>query len=190
MRPKPLYRWNTRGRVGFTLIELMTVLVLMAILTAMIVPEMKGTFEDALLRSTSRELVNVIELASSRAISLNQTIHVNLDTATGRYQIERRMHQGAIEDFVPLKDVAGSTGKLDERISVKVVAKSEDTTPSSDGAVADGAQVTTREQALVFNPDGTADGTMILLQDRAGFRLVLRVNPITSRVSILEPRKE
>jgi prepilin-type N-terminal cleavage/methylation domain-containing protein len=41
---------------AFTLIELMVVIVLIGIMTAMIIPEMKGTFEEALLRSTAREL--------------------------------------------------------------------------------------------------------------------------------------
>src|SRR5262249_50314579 len=40
---------------AFTLVEMMVVVVLIAILTAMIIPEMKGTYEDAFLRSTSRE---------------------------------------------------------------------------------------------------------------------------------------
>src|SRR6516162_8771785 len=43
---------------GFTLVELMVVIVLIGILSAMILPNMKGTYGDALLRSTSRELVN------------------------------------------------------------------------------------------------------------------------------------
>ncbi len=74
----------------------MTVMVIIGIVTAMIIPEMKGTFEDALLRSTGRDLVNVIELASSRAISLNQTVRVNVDVASGRYQIEKLKSEGAV----------------------------------------------------------------------------------------------
>ena len=41
--------------MAFTLIELMVVIVIIGIMTAMMIPEMKGTFQDALLRSTSRE---------------------------------------------------------------------------------------------------------------------------------------
>src|ERR1022692_2607980 len=43
--PRSLGRSSTSG---FTLIELMVVIVLIAVMTAMIIPEMKGTFEDAL----------------------------------------------------------------------------------------------------------------------------------------------
>jgi len=45
-------------------------------------------------------------------------------------------------------------------------------------------------EAITFYPDGTADGTEILLQDRAGFKLVLQVNPVTGRVEIVEPQGE
>jgi Tfp pilus assembly protein FimT len=158
--------------------EMMVVLVLIAILTATIIPEMKGTFEDTLLRATGRDLVNVIELASSRAISLNQTLRVRLDAISGRYQIERHVRPGAAGDFEPLKDVAGGKGSLDKRISVQIFRLAGD--PS----------VPNEEQALTFYPDGTADSAMIELKDRAGFRLGLRVNAITSRVTILEPARE
>src|SRR5512141_2261447 len=57
---------------GFTLIEMMVVIILIGILTAAIIPEMRGTYQDALLRATSRELINEFGLASSRAISRNQ----------------------------------------------------------------------------------------------------------------------
>jgi hypothetical protein len=40
------------------------------------------------------------------------------------------------------------------------------------------------EAAVTFYPDGTADARQIELADRDGFRLALRINPITSRVQI------
>src|SRR6185503_4211867 len=54
---------GNRYRPGFSLIELMVVIVLIGIMAAMIVPEMKGTYEEALLRATSRRLVDVFHLA-------------------------------------------------------------------------------------------------------------------------------
>src|SRR5664279_1696006 len=78
------------NHAAFTLIELMVVMVLIGIMTAMILPEMKGTYEDALLRSTSRELVSVCSLASSHAVSLNQAHRLRLDLKTGHYVVERR----------------------------------------------------------------------------------------------------
>jgi prepilin-type N-terminal cleavage/methylation domain-containing protein len=182
-----LVKPNAQYCRAFTLMELVVVVVIIGIMTAMIVPEMKGTFEDALLRATGRDLVNVFGLASSRAVSLNQSCRVELDTRTGRYLLERRIRDGAREDFVPLKDVPGGEGKLDTRIVVEVRQpddiSSEDNSgrrPSEPGS----------PDAISFYPDGTSDPAEIRLRDRAGFQLVLQLNPVTSRVLITEPAHE
>ena len=96
---------------GFTLLELMVVLILIGIMSAIIIPEMKGSFQDALLRSTSRELVTVFNLASSRAISINQLHRVRLDRNSGRYVVERRAQENEQADgFVPAREIPGSEG--------------------------------------------------------------------------------
>src|SRR5882757_2524280 len=124
-------------RRAFTLVELMVVIVVIGVLSAMIIPEMTGTYEDALLRSTSRELVNAFSIASSRAVSLNQLHRVRLDTKTGRYVIEKRVRETLQGDeFKPI-DISESEGRLDTRISIQVrkpeetpVSPSEVSTPT------------------------------------------------------------
>ena len=176
-------RRRLQSQHAFTLIELMTVIVIIGIMTAMIIPEMRGTFEDALLRSTSRDLVSVFELASSRAISLNQLHRVRLDTTTGQYLVERRIREGTQEEFIPLKDVSGCKGELDKRITVEI-RRPNAVAPEPGVVPLDEAQNPT--DTISFYPDGTADAAMILLQDRAGFRLGLKLNPITARVHVFE----
>ena len=175
---------------GFTLIELMVVLVLMGILSAMILPEMKGTFADALLRSSGRDLVNVFKLAYSRAVSLNQVQVVRVDEGSGHYQIERLVPgRSSQQEYAPLKDVSGSAGKIDPRIRVQVhkrdAVPSAEATDSQEAAPV-GDRQATPASAVAFYPDGTADGAEVLLHDSAGFGLRLRINPITSRVEILQ----
>jgi len=129
---------DTGSCSGFTLIEMMVVLVLIGILSAMILPEMKGTYGDSLLRSSGREIVNVFSLAYSQAVSLNQIHVVRMEEKTGHYAVEKRLRgEGQQTEFAPLKDVAGSSGKLDNRITVEVhkqgdaPAEGEETAPAS-----------------------------------------------------------
>jgi type II secretion system protein H len=181
-----------RGRTAFTLIELMVVIVIIGIMTAMMIPEMKGTFQDALLRSTSRELINVFDVAYSRAVSLNQLRRVRLDEKTGHYLVEKRVIENGQENFVPADDVAGGKGELDSRISIEFRPPEENV--SSDSAPAENAsandELSADEMTISFYPDGTADAGDILLRDRDGFRLALHINPITARVHVVEMERE
>jgi prepilin-type N-terminal cleavage/methylation domain-containing protein len=154
---------NKRRARAFTLIELMVVLVIISILTAVIVEEMGGTFHDALLRSASRQLISEFGLASSRAISLNRTHQVRFDRSDGRYVLEMRRHG----EFVPVKSLSDSEGSIDSRIHFQILG---------DGP----------EDAIAFHSDGTADERAVELRDPEGFGLTLHINPVTSRVDVRE----
>ena len=165
---------KTRPRPsGFSLIELMVVIVLMVILTAMIVPEMRGTFEDALLRSAGRKLVSAMNLAHSRAVTLQQAHRVVLDAQSGRFAVERLAREGQGSGFVAVSDIPGGTGELDKRIAFEVLKDGE------------GAMTT-----ISFYPNGTAEAAQIILRDREGFAIALRVNGVTARVTAQELKRE
>lgn len=204
-------RSTSRVTSGFTLIELIVVIVLMGILAAMIIPEMRGTYGDAVLRAGGRELADVCSIASSRAVSFNQVHRVHVDPATRRFRVERRVRGlDRVPMFVPLKDVSGSEGQLSEHVTVRIQPASDTSEPglsestSPAGSDVDGSREPGREtdpgsgesaervpsQGLSFYPDGTADRGEILLRDSEGFGLVLRINPVTARVRVVDlPRR-
>lgn len=175
---------------AFTLIEMMVVIVIISIIAAMIIPQMKGTFDDALLRSTGRDLVNVFNLASSRAVSLNQSYRVRFDTPNGRYAVERQIQNGAQEDYVPLKDVSGAEGRLDSRIAVEINSPGENSSENDAASSPAEQNEQNSPDTVSFFPDGTADAAEIRLRDRNGFQLLLKLNPVTARVHITEPQHE
>ena len=172
----------------------MVVLVLIGILSAMILPEMKGTYGDALLRSSARDLVNVFSIASSRAVSLNQLHVVRINATTGRYEIVRQVQaQGKRAEFAPLKNVSDSSGELDNRIAVEVHKTNEQDSDKPDEQAplsTDQAENQIPPGGVAFYPDGTAEAAEVLLHDRAGFGLRLRISPITARIQILELARE
>jgi type II secretion system protein H len=184
----------SRARLGFTLIELVVVIVLIGIMAAMIVPEMKGTYEDALLRATSRRLLDVFHLAYSRAVSLNQLHRVRYDKMTGRYVIERAAQAtGNGSGFVPARDIPEGEGALDRRISVEFRKQDEGISSGTDqgmSAASEEPEVRNKDEGIAFYADGTADAGEVLLRDRDGFRLALRINPVTARVQIIELERQ
>ena len=157
------------------------VVVIISIMSAAIVAEMHGTFQDALLRSTSRALAGACNAASSRAISINRPLRVRLDRERHRYFMERGRRGGA--DFIPAPDIPGGSGKLDARITINLREPGVNA-PDDAGEEPSENPSPSQEEAITFYPDGTADARQIELADRDGFRLALRINPITSRVQI------
>jgi type II secretion system protein H len=173
---------------GFTLVEMLVVVVVISIMSVAIIAQMHGTFQDALLRSTSRELASAFNLASSRAISINRPHRIRLDRVAHRYFLERSTRGGT--DFLPVPGVPGGSGTLDSRIAIAIrepgVNSPDDAgeEPPGDSGNPGGVPSIGQEDAVTFYPDGTADARQIELADRDGFRLALRINPITSRVQI------
>ncbi len=195
---------------GFTLLELTVVVALLGILTAVILPEMRGSYADAVLRAGGRDLANVCAIASSRAVSFNRLHRVLVDPATGRFRVERkgRGRDGA-SGYVPVREVAGTEGVLDRRVHVRLQpagqplelpaespgmpAGDEGVSESLAGAspAPEGSEVTgSQPRAVSFYPDGTADAVAIVLRDEDGFGLALRINPVTGRVRIQELRHQ
>lgn len=209
-RPRPTngVAWVIARRAGarcaaFTLLELTVVILLMAIMAAVIVPEMRGSYGDALLRSSSRDLVDVCSLAYSRAVSFNQTHRVRFELGSGKYVLERRVSGGRAGSYAPVRDLAGASGRIDSRIRVSVRSPGElpeEPAPGAEppgsalgapeGSEEDAGRPPGRMEAVAFYPDGTADERQIELRDREGFGIAVRIHPITARVQVKSLQRE
>jgi type II secretion system protein H len=183
-----LSRQPDRARRGFTLVELMVVVIIIGIMSAAMVADMHGALADALLRSTSRQLISAFNSASSRAAALNSRQRVRFDPAEPRFFLESPQLHGPA--FMP-----DSQERLDPRVSILVreaemeLGDASAAEPAEDSAEEEAMPDPAQREAVVFYPDGTADGKEIVLTDKDGFRLILRINPITARVELLEKER-
>ena len=169
------------GEKGFTLMELMVVVIVLSILPVMIIPEFRGTYKDTLLRAAARDLLGVLNLAYSQAVTVGRVHRLRIDTDSHRFWLEKQDDKGS---FVRVSDVSGSSGTIEESLVARVREPGE-TFEDQPTAFAVMPGRTAREPDVIyFRPDGTADAREILLRDDEGFGLTLRVNSITSRVTV------
>jgi type II secretion system protein H len=166
---------------GFTLLELMIVIILIGVVTAVVLPEMRGTYEDMLLRSTSRKILDLSALASSRAVTTGKEQQIKFDTVHASYDLgeaKSSMDGG----FAAEKSF--EKGNWDTRIVLEL--RRTELEPSPD----DEEKPKNKPDVLSFFSDGTADAKEIRLHDRQGVGITLKMNATTARFRIVEDLRE
>jgi hypothetical protein len=98
---------------------------------------------------------------------------------------------GMEETYVP-QDVPGASGKLDQRVTIRILRSGDSPAVDASAESSDWSETAPEEtvEGITFYPDGTADAAQLILQDRAGFRLALRINPVTARVRVIDLPRE
>jgi type II secretion system protein H len=172
------------GLGGFTLVELMVVIVIIGITSAVIVSEMGGSFEAELLHSTAHKIIDACDAASHRAIAVHQPQLLRIDPTSGHFAIAPKNPELEQEDTGI--DMAGAFGELDTRIALAIREPKTDDEESDEPTTGEQREQSAQAGVITFFPDGTADAREFFLRDRAGVEMVLRINPITGRVRILD----
>ena len=132
--------------------------------------------------------ISAFNSASSRAVALNERQRIRFDPSASRFFVEKPDPRGA--SFLP-----ESEEPLDPRISVQLyeaeLERAEDPAAESaeDLAEEESMQAPGQRETIVFYPDGTADAKEIVLTDKEGFHLTMRINPITARVDLQEKER-
>src|SRR3954465_734831 len=163
---------------AFTLVELMVVMMVIAIVTGVMVLEMGGSYEDALLRANARKLIDLCDAASNRAIAVHQAQALKIDAASGKFVVRTKAQE------TEESDAQVTEGELDKRIGLMI--RQPEREPDSEPAEESENPDAVKSDTILFYPDGTADAREFLLRDRAGAELLLRINPTTSRVRVIE----
>ena len=109
---------RTYRKAGFTLMELMIVMTLLAILTATVTPVFRGTLTGVKAENEARDLVAMLEYAQSRAITDAVEYRVYVAPTLNSYWLERaQMQNGRPVSFAVVTDT------VVERVNLPVNAQ-------------------------------------------------------------------
>ena len=143
-----------RAQGGFSLLELVAVLFLMALLLGLVLPGLISSWEREKNRATLREFTTTLRTARSEAVTRGARVRLFLNLKTGRYRLEGSTQEGALK----------GVSLTDARLVWQNPEKSQ-------GYIA-------------FYGDGSTSGGKLALVESTGRRYLLEVESITGKVSL------
>lgn len=177
-----------RTRGGFTLIEVMMVMVLVAIISGISIPYFAGTFRGSKLRSAARTIERVSRYTRSMAIMREETLTMVLNRDTmelfmgAKKQAADDTADGQLDQEV-LKRLHYTEGDADETSNIE---KELHRLLPKGITVGDFEknQTDINEDFCVVNfyPNGQCDWFKLKLEDNKGHGMQLEIDPVSGRI--------
>ena len=153
-RPTRIGKAASVGQNGFTLLELIVVLALLALLLGLVLPGLQRNIARERDRANLRQLTAALRLARSQATTTRQRVRLFVNRDTGKYWLEGTNRQGVLTGMR-----LGDT---------RLVWQDR----------------TRRQGYIAFYGDGSSSGGKLALQDSTGRHYDLEVEIITGRVTL------
>ena len=134
-----------RKQEGFTLLELILVMVLLTGVMAVVAPSLSGFFRSAALDEEGRRMLSVIEMTRREAIANGFPTQLWLDAEKGLYGM--RELQGVQADVLPVVDEKKQLGKRIYRMPPELLMELNDTSTVA---------------SIMYDPDGQLDVSSLL----------------------------
>ena len=153
--PAPRARFGGSRRAGFTLMEMVLVLLIIALIGAMVYPSTRATWRRALGESSRYELLRLLRHARWWSSNSAMVCTVRLHSSQGRYvaQVSYLPHEGALPQ--PLR-------------AQWTVLESAPMIESMAAAPAGGTLKEQRELEVRFTPWGVSEDYVIVLGEQEG----------------------
>jgi len=157
------------GIRGFTLLELILVMVILSTVLAMAAPSLSGFFASRQINDAAAQILALTQLARSQAISEGIIYRLNFDTQRHTYWLSAQ-RTGAFEK---LKTEVGQVFELPKDMVMEL----------------EGLQKKDGDTFLAFTPNGTVTAGTVRLIDRRGRAFEVTCPTATESFSIIESTK-
>jgi len=125
---------------GFTFVELLIVVILLSVVSALSIPNFRNTYYNFLLSDTSHNLTYLMRYAQASAIAERANFRLNFDSEYNKYWLTKSTEEEG--DFVRISGKFGKAFDLSDNIAVKADS-----------------------MTINFYPDGKIDRTSIYLSN-------------------------
>jgi len=159
-------RPQSAAAMGFTLLELILVMLILSTILAMAAPSLRGFFGSRQAQDTAARILALTQFARSQAISEGVVYRLNFDTKDRVYWLTA-WKSGAFEE---LETEFGQIFTLPKDMAMEL----EDVDQDKD------------EVYVEFTPQGTVTAATIRLIDRKGRALEVTCPTVTESFSIVE----
>jgi general secretion pathway protein H len=141
---------------GFSMLELLVVLAIMALVTAAVIPMFGKGVSTTELKSAARSLASGLRLARSEAVAQHRQTFLTLDVAARRFKVDQDPKEYALPRDVELKLVTAQKDLVDQTVG-----------------------------SIRFFPDGGSNGGRITIASGER-KYEVDVDWLTGRIAILE----
>lgn len=179
---------RTRADRGFSMIELMFVVTVLAVLVAVAMPRLSGSRDRAALETTAHQMARLAAYARQVAVTRQGEAVLVLRRDRGEWFLEAPLKPG--ERTRDRRQTARVKAmERDRRDDGRTPLESEEATRRLENKVMFGKVLIADEEAragdveIIFYPNGAATGTVIELTNEKGRRMTVEIEAATGRAS-------
>ncbi|MDY6863727.1 MAG: prepilin-type N-terminal cleavage/methylation domain-containing protein [Thermodesulfobacteriota bacterium] len=150
---------GSRKAKGFTLLELIVVLVLMSLMSSLVLPKLYNSISSRDLKKSAQDIVNTLKFARYKAMVLKKILNLKIDV----YRNELRLLSNSEEEIF--------FKKIPEEIKLRFYSEEE---------ISDYEDSNT----IIFFPDGTSTGGKFIIENKMKERLIVTIPDLIGKIKI------